>query len=686
MAKKIIIPEEELHDIADAINNRADYLDDINNDTSVRDSLVETSDRQMYSSDMKSNILKLRVNLSRYYTKEEIDEMINSETIDMVYVSGDLDDIPEEEISDRTLYIVNDGNDRYSVWTWRNNNWLMISDSVRRSDFNNYYTRAEIDACCNTKQDKLTAGNNITITEDNVISANINRKYKYVADVNEPVGEFTTGTFEEVDNPNDDPIFAILGASPVYLTLDEGSNGYIVININPDALEGSQDIALTDSSTKVATTKFVGEKIADEISKLSHDGVTYIIFNSRAEEAQYPEPKKDGVIYANNETGNVYFGNRLLNAIVWNTLTEEYTYTYVLYHSGFTDLPDRTSDIPIDVSSTLTSYKDVFYNPWKTSDYIEMTARKISDTSVTHPVTATTTIDELLEAFHITDVGDESNPVIDIVPTLPVSDPCPWLGWSENGGSFVSSYSSDNIYKLEEISEPYNEDTPYRSVYIFQPVPQFNETSSTSQPIQAYSPGRQFLGWCTSDSYYEGIEETGSKLNPEIVDWSWSGGLFAAWEDMYYQDLQQLFNEYSNDPVDEYDSTTTSRKVNMYDYDESDYDNVAYRKVSVGIATKQNNVWVLNSIFEDMGDMSEFLLSEFQDGIRATIADLIDTGQLEPVPVSTVNPITESVPSENTIFAIYIEGYTGTGEDITIVSQYMRILKGWASNSTITYR
>lgn len=693
MSKRIIIPEEELHDIADAINNRADYLDDINADSSNRDSLTETADRQMYSKDMAANILKLTVNLGRYYTKTEIDAMFANETIDLVYVAGSLNDIPVDVRSERILYLVRQNNDLYSVWVWHENDWKLVGGDVVQSDLDNYYTKQQIDEKCDTKQDTLTAGDHITIDSNNVISADINRSYKYEATLGQSAGDYTQGTLEEVPNPNDDPIFAILGKSPIYITLDQANNGYIVINLNPDALVGSTNIPLDNSTTKVATTKFVGEKIEEAIHNLP-DYVKYIIFNSISEEESYPDPKEDGTIYANNETGYVYFGDKLLNQTLWHKLPEVYEDVFILYHSGFSDLSDRIRSVETQVGTSILSYKDVFYNPWENLEFVTLTAESIADPSISDTITSPTSIDQIISDLNITNLGDESNPVIDVDPVLPTASPCPWRGWSSNGGKFAFKYSADDIYQINSISAEYNSETIYDSVYVFGNVPQYNESvsipSEGTKTISPYRPGYTFVGWCTiNDGYIDPDshpEDVGFKIDPTIVDWSWSGALYATWTEIYYSNMNTFLDSYTNAAVSSCDTSVNQPIVNMYDYNRSENPNLSYRKYKLTIATKSGNNWAFDNNFTDIASKTDFTRVEFDAQINTIIQSLIENEQIQPATVSSLNPITETVPSENNIFCIYIEGYTGTGSNISIESTYLRILKGWSGNKAVDYR
>ena len=80
--------------------------------------------------------------------------------------------LPTENISTNTIYLklnATQGDENiYDEYVHINNTWELIGSTA--IDLGNYYTKTETDTELNKKQDKLTAGDNITIV-DNVISA-----------------------------------------------------------------------------------------------------------------------------------------------------------------------------------------------------------------------------------------------------------------------------------------------------------------------------------------------------------------------------------------------------------------------------------------------------------------------------------------------------------------------------------
>lgn len=688
MAKKIIIPEEELHNIADAINNRADYLDDINNDTYNRDHLVETTDRQMYSNDMASNILRLRVNLSRYYTKEEIDQMFADGTIDMEYVSGSKDDIPIEDRSERVIYVVNDG-DRYTVWAWHEEEWIMLGGDVLRSDLDNYYTKEEIDECCESKQDKLIPGDRITITQDNVISANIDRSYKFEATLEDPVGGVTQGTLAEVDNPDNDPIFAIIGQSPVYISIDPNDMGYVVINIDPDALEGSLSIPLNDDSRKVATTKFVGQKIQEAIDNLP-DYVEYIIFNTTPEEEVYPHPKEYGKIYANKQTKNVYFGDILLNSgLVWNILSGGGTdYVYMLYYSGFQDVPDEVVTSGVESYDYIPNYTEQFYNPWQTNQFVPLLAASTADPSTSEIITSAQPVSQLLQTLNITEYGDEEHPALTLTPNFSSLGNCPFYGWSANGGDFAfisMRIASNTVYEKANYRYDADKGQIVNMLPLLSNIPTFDGQGEgeAGETVAPYYPGHTLVSWGDA----------------QTVDWSWTGSVDAQWEEIIYDGINDVCENYQIDlPTRVIENTGSHNGVVVYDYAdeyEGDPEDISYRYATLPIAQEEysgsyTGNWLpeSNGIYPDDLIDAEFTREEFKERVENAILngedwEFYSASALNPIVINNLSSPT--FHQQHTIFAIYIQGYIGTGDDIRVVSNYIRILKGWPAASDIIY-
>lgn len=104
------------------------------------------------------------VDLTNYYTKGEVDELIGAiETGEFVVV----DTLPPTG-EPKNIYLVPKTGGGYKEYVYVDNAWEEIGDTD--IDLSDYYTKAQTDSLLDEKQDTLTAGENITI-ENNVISA-----------------------------------------------------------------------------------------------------------------------------------------------------------------------------------------------------------------------------------------------------------------------------------------------------------------------------------------------------------------------------------------------------------------------------------------------------------------------------------------------------------------------------------
>lgn len=674
MAKKIIIPEEELHDIADAINNRADYLDDIDEDTANKDRLaqVENENRQMRSADMAPSILSLTVNLRRYYTKDEIDDMLSNDTCRILYVMGQLDEVPEEELDNRTLYLKQYASNRYAIWLWYNGSWQLAGGNVTQEDLNNYYTKAEIDACCNSKQDKLTAGNNISIQKINdstVISASFSDKFKLKASMDSSSGSITTATLDKFDNPNNDPVFGMLGKSPIYLTIDTNDTGYVVLNIDPDALEGSSNIPLDDSSTKVATTEFVAQKIEEALSGDTSSIVRYVVFENSEEESLVT--KETGKIYYNQETNEVHFGDTLLNGLLWNVLDGEDIYSdyvYVLFTSGFAELDDQITGTGISSTNRLPSYVDLFYDPWQGTQTINWNAVNLSDTSKSTIVTNATSVTSILEILGISEYGDDETPVISCSPLpYPLPGNIPNNGFAADPGNYVQSISGtpNNI-----IDWDYSFDTEMMNI---------NESIDYSAPDIVY-PGYNHTDWCTIEGGYPDPEsdpaDLGYKINPQYIDWSWTGMLYPVWTEIVYTDLQTAFTNHMNPNF-----ALVNTGASKLGLEPLELSNTVrhFRYIVQPIAQKPSSTWNIVSGFESLSDIEEITRENILNECISIIAQTAEDSDFIPFEDSTVIDI----PSSSTIFCVYVQEYEGVGEDISIINEDFELFSsvGWGNNT-----
>lgn len=111
---------------------------------------------------------KLKSDLSAYYTKAEIDQMISADLKFEV-----VQQLPTEDIDTHTIYLVpkatSQTNNVYDEYMYINNAWELIGST--EVDLSNYYTKSEVynKQESNTYyQTTLTVGNGIDITNDNI--------------------------------------------------------------------------------------------------------------------------------------------------------------------------------------------------------------------------------------------------------------------------------------------------------------------------------------------------------------------------------------------------------------------------------------------------------------------------------------------------------------------------------------
>ena len=95
-----------------------------------------------------------------------------------------VDELPTADIKDYILYLVpsdKPGEDNLCYeYLYINNAWEMVGTTS--VDLSNYYTKSETDNKLNEKQNTLTAGENITIDENNVISGGKTNYLGYIED------------------------------------------------------------------------------------------------------------------------------------------------------------------------------------------------------------------------------------------------------------------------------------------------------------------------------------------------------------------------------------------------------------------------------------------------------------------------------------------------------------------------
>lgn len=174
---------------------------------------------QLATTDLVNYYLK-----SETYSQQEIQNLIGQITSFEVVAT-----LPTENIKTNVIYLlgpIGTGADRYEEYIYSNNQWVKIGETS--VDLSNYVTVNQLNTALgfytttldlNTllagKQDKLTAGANITIGTDNVISADSN------------VISMTQSEYDALGtNVNPDAIYIITDATPVTLATVATSGSY----------------------------------------------------------------------------------------------------------------------------------------------------------------------------------------------------------------------------------------------------------------------------------------------------------------------------------------------------------------------------------------------------------------------------------------------------------------------------
>ena len=129
----------------------------------------DCSDIPIYSAGSNIDITNdvISADLTSYYDKDEVDQLLDAISTGQFLVVQELPQTGE----DKTIYLVpNGGSDPniYDEYIYINNAWEKIGST--EIDLNNYYDKDEVDGLLDTKQNTLTAGDNVDITND-VISA-----------------------------------------------------------------------------------------------------------------------------------------------------------------------------------------------------------------------------------------------------------------------------------------------------------------------------------------------------------------------------------------------------------------------------------------------------------------------------------------------------------------------------------
>lgn len=96
----------------------------------------------------------VKVDLSDYYTKSEVDGLVDTiPKFDIKVVQT----LPSSNISPTTVYLVpsnSESSDIYKEYIYVNNSWELIG--IQKADLSNYYNKTEVDNLLDTKVDKVT--------------------------------------------------------------------------------------------------------------------------------------------------------------------------------------------------------------------------------------------------------------------------------------------------------------------------------------------------------------------------------------------------------------------------------------------------------------------------------------------------------------------------------------------------
>lgn len=512
MARKILVPEEELHSIADAINNRAEYLEDMNGDEdhTIQNSMVRNSDKQMQTANMADNIMKMYVDLSRFYTKDEIDRIIKEKAIKLVF--GALPESGEEN----TFYFINSYDAEteildLSVYIWQYEEFVKASDL--KVDLSVYATKVDLNSAIDSLQDvyqrKLTPGDGIQIDQStDTISA---YDYKLVqSDFDDPDDGLFKFKRAINDDPEHVPALIVRGEGPV-VTFHENDNT-LHIDIDVDKLDVVTP-PTDDRSTKIATTEFV-YNVIDEVVDM--DGVVHYVI---VDDSDYESIEKDdhtqrqeGTLYLYPKFQTVYFGDtEIAGSIRWKILEGIYNQLYIKLMSHISGTQNQTYGFDLGKNRTLMRYQDIFGDPWQGEGTVNWV---YEDYTLHESDIFTKDTLKICEELGITvpkgeDIGSEDDPAITFTPQFSTLE-VPWYGYSKNGGYLVVNRSVDTeqgvISKLSDHTYFDNTVTPDKdklgtktlnSPLDFDAVPlssdpQFDPSKYTDNLI---NPGYKLRGW-----------------------------------------------------------------------------------------------------------------------------------------------------------------------------------------------
>lgn len=194
---------------------------------------------------------------------------------------AELNNLASTEKVQGYIYSVTETANNY-IYT-QNNQWEVLSPSS--IDLSNYYTKSATDTLLNKKQDKLTAGDNVTIT-DNTISANqINDNNLQATTTtlsSSKINSIIDNKVTKIDNDVDNIVYAKkAGIESSYKVSDTLNNKYIPVR--NDA--GTFEVGTPTADKHPATKKYVDDNLPhlyEHIINLSYANVAFTIYNTNS--------------------------------------------------------------------------------------------------------------------------------------------------------------------------------------------------------------------------------------------------------------------------------------------------------------------------------------------------------------------------------------------------------------------
>lgn len=295
LAKQI---QDVIDDLSAEENARIHEDENINNRINgVNDRVTNLEAWQSAWEDPSEYVLvdDLIATLTNYYTKQEVDSLIAAiPTLTYEVVQ----ELPTTNISARTIYLVSnesagEDHDFYYEYIYVGDtslpydpdNWELIGTT--KIDLTDYYTKTEVDSLLNNKQDALTAGNNISISNDTIgVTGDVIK----VLDNNVYIKNIAKGIYRVRAN-HSISYSDLASATPltyaydVYLVVVEDSRSrktfYIV----------SGNYVVAAGYSREVVTSWVGDVVTIDTSKIQSTANLVTTVSSSSTNANYPSAK-----------------------------------------------------------------------------------------------------------------------------------------------------------------------------------------------------------------------------------------------------------------------------------------------------------------------------------------------------------------------------------------------------------